>query len=69
MLLAQTVNVYFAKHKNRHQIEISTPDLPRTHKMMSNLAAVRHKLETRKPATGATRSLFKSIHFLYENLH
>ena len=34
--------------------------------MVSNLAAVRHKPETRKPATGATRSLFKSIYFLYE---
>ena len=48
--------------------EISAPDLPRTHKMMSNLAAVRRKPETRKPATGATRSLFKSIHFSYEKV-
>ena len=45
------------------KFEISAPDLPRTHKMMSNLAAVRRKPETRKLATGATRSLFKSIHF------
>ena len=36
--------------------------------MMSNLAAIRHKPETRKPATGVTRSLFKSIHFLYEKV-
>ena len=36
--------------------------------MMSNLTAVRRELETRKPATGATCSLFrsKSIHFLYK---
>ena len=36
--------------------------------MMSNLTAVRREPETRKPATGATCSLFKSIHFLYEKV-
>ena len=50
------------------RFEISAPDLPRTHKMMSNLPAVRREPETRKPATGATCSLFKSIHFLYEKV-
>ena len=48
------------------KFEISTPNLPRRHEMVSNLAAVWRKPETRKPATGATRSLFKSIHFSYE---
>ena len=50
------------------RFEISAPDLPRTHKVMSNLTAVRREPETRKPATGATCSLFKSIHFLYEKV-
>ena len=50
------------------KFEISAPDLPRTHKMMSNLAAVRRKPETRKLVIGATRSLFKSIHFSYEKV-
>ena len=50
------------------RLEISAPDLPRTYKMMSNLTAVRRKPKTRKPATGATCSLFKSIHVLYEKV-
>ena len=50
------------------KFEISAPDLPRTHKMMSNLAAVRRKPETRKPAIGATCSVFKSVHFLYKKV-
>ena len=45
------------------RFEISAPDLPRTHKIMSNLTVVRRELETRKSATGVTCSLFKSIHY------
>ena len=51
------------------RFEISAPDLPKTHKMMSNLTAVRREPETRKPATGATCSLFKSKHFCTKKLH
>ena len=40
--------------KTNIRFEISVPDLPSTHKMMSNLTAVQHKPETRKLATGAT---------------
>ena len=54
--------------KTDTKFEISAPDIPRTHEMMSNFAAFRQKPETRKPATGATRSLFKSIHFSYEKV-
>ena len=55
--------------KTDNKLEISTPDLPSTHKMVSDLATVRHKPETRKPATVATCSLFKSKHFRMKNLH
>ena len=51
------------------RFEISARDLPKTHKMMSNLIAVRREPEIKKPVTGATCSLFKSIHFCTKKLH
>ena len=38
--VAQTADAYFAKHRNRHKLKISTNDLPRTHKMISNHTAI-----------------------------
>ena len=71
MFMAQTAAVYFAKHKTDIKFEISAPDLPRTHKMMSNLAAVRWKLETRKHATGTVPLVLylKQYIFRTKNLH